>query len=167
MAWVGASGSPLSFFGSKEARLSPGLIHFRGPFMRGCLYGATLFEFGWLAVYVAVQGCGGPWGLRVSVLAHHAVSVGVAHVLVSRLPPVDGSDAVATGLRAGDPAVPVVGAQSQCVRFWGGVGGCRDMLLLGVQRGVLQHGGIFPVWFGIAGSVTRKVKGVGSSEVIS
>ena len=48
-----------------------------------------------------------------------------------------------------------------------GVGGCRDMLLLGVQRGVLQHGGIVSVWFGIAGSVNRKVKGVGSAEVIS
>ena len=48
-----------------------------------------------------------------------------------------------------------------------GLGGCSDMLLLGVQRGVLQHGGIFPVWFGIAGSVTRKVKSAGSAEVIS
>ena len=41
------------------------------------------------------------------------------------------------------------------------------MALPVVKHGVLQHGGIFPVWFGSAGSVTRKVKGVGSAEVIS
>ena len=91
----------------------------------------------------------------------------VAHVLVRRVPAVKRRDAVATGLRSGDRAVAVVGIQSQCVRFWGGSRGVRDLLLPVVKPGILQHGGVFPVWFGIAGSVTRKVKGVGSAEVIS
>ena len=94
--------------GKRKARLSPGLIHFRGPFMRGCLYGATLLEFWWLAVYVPVQEGRRPWGLRVYLFAHHAVSVGVAHVLVSRVSPADRRDAVGPGLGTGDATVTIV-----------------------------------------------------------
>ena len=85
VARVRASGSSLLVFGSKEARRTPGLLYFRGFFMRGCLYEATVLEFGWLAVYVPVQEGRRPWGLRVSLFAHHAVSVRVPHVLIGRV----------------------------------------------------------------------------------
>ena len=49
------------------------------------------------------------YALCVCLFAHHAVSVGVADVLISGVPAEDGRDAVGTGLRAGDAAVPVDG----------------------------------------------------------
>ena len=46
--------------------------------------------------------------VRVPLFAHHAVPVRVAHVLISRVATSDRRNAVRTGLRAGDAAVPVV-----------------------------------------------------------
>ena len=42
------------------------------------------------------------------LFTHHAIVVGVVHVLVRGVSAVDRCDAVATGLCAGDAAVPVV-----------------------------------------------------------
>ena len=66
------------------------------------------------------------YALRASLLAHHPVSVRVAHVLISRVSTPDRGDAVSTGLSARDPAVPVVVPQGQGVHIRGRGGGCRS-----------------------------------------
>ena len=64
--------------------------------------------------------------LGTFLFAYHAISVRVAHVLISGVPAVDWCDAVGPGFRARDTAVTVVVPQGQGVHFGGRSGGCRS-----------------------------------------